>query len=51
MQARNPSFVQRVQASFALHGAMRTHGEGGRKRVATMTATVMTVFGRDDVRH
>lgn len=27
------------------------HDEGGRKLVATMTATVMTVVGRDDVRH
>ena len=26
MQARNPSFAQRVQESFALQGAMRTLG-------------------------
>ncbi len=45
-------FVQAGMVAAALDSACQFEPDSdGHKLVATMTATVMTVVGRDDVRH
>ena len=47
MTPADPGYVQRVRDSFARQAA----GGNEQDLVATMTATVMTVRGRENIRH
>ncbi|HWH82111.1 MAG TPA: hypothetical protein VNU71_07725 [Burkholderiaceae bacterium] len=51
MPPRDPLYEQRSRDSFARRRVNATLEEVARKLIATMTATIMTVTGRDDVRH